>query len=175
MVYRLTESDKCGDAEVPVNVRTDGAGGAELRALGDEVAHIARRLTQVSERMTAEPKGPAGPITADYVRSIVQARRLRDARFPRGLFGDPAWDMMLDLLIARIEGERVAVTALSTSAAVPASTTLRWIKTLCDHGLVVRSADANDGRRIFVALTDSAAERLMACLAETRASAGLPI
>ena len=98
------------------------------------------------------------------MRSIIRARRLRDQFFRGGLFADPAWDMLLDLFAARLEGTRVAVSSLCIAAAVPATTALRWIKALTDRGLFVRSADPQDGRRVYIALSDEVARSLTAYL-----------
>src|SRR3546814_16358794 len=68
--------------------------------------------------------------------------------------------MQLDLLAARLADERVEVSSLCVAAAVPPATALRRIKTLCEHGLFVRSADPQHGRRVFIELTDKAAARL---------------
>jgi DNA-binding MarR family transcriptional regulator len=73
---------------------------------------------------------------------------------------DPAFDMLLDLYAARLEGSRVAVSSLCIAAAVPATTALRWIKALTDQGLFVRRADPQDGRRVYIALSDQAAEAM---------------
>lgn len=48
---------------------------------------------------------------------------------------------------------------------MPATTALRWIKTLTDHGLFVRTADPQDGRRVFIELSEPAAAQLGAYLA----------
>lgn len=99
------------------------------------------------------------PTTADAsaIRDIIRARRLREDLFGAGLFADPAWDILLDLMAARIEGRSVAVSSLCIAAAVPATTALRWIKQLTDTGLLRRVADPDDGRRVFIELTDNAA------------------
>lgn len=99
------------------------------------------------------------PTTADAsaIRDIIRARRLREDLFGAGLFADPAWDILLDLMAARIEGRSVAVSSLCIAAAVPATTALRWIKQLTDAGLLRRVADPDDGRRVFIELTDNAA------------------
>jgi DNA-binding MarR family transcriptional regulator len=73
--------------------------------------------------------------------------------------------MLLDLMAARLDGQRVAVSSLCIAAAVPATTALRWIKTLTDHGLFVRTADPQDGRRVFIELSEAAAAQLSAYLA----------
>jgi DNA-binding transcriptional ArsR family regulator len=124
--------------------------------------------------LTASPEdADAGIVDAAFVRSIIRARRLRDQYLRGGLFADPAWDMLLDLMAARQEGQRVAVSSLCIAAAVPATTALRWIKALTDQGLFVRSADPQDGRRVYIELSDQAAAAMGAYLATIQRS-GLP-
>ena len=106
----------------------------------------------------ASPDAP--PISATQVRDLLRARRIRADFLPGDLFADPAWDMLLDLLAARLEHERVSVSSLCIAAAVPPTTALRWIRTLTDKGLVERQDDPHDGRRIFIALANEAAEAL---------------
>lgn len=97
---------------------------------------------------------------AKAVRRMLRQRRMREQYFPADLFADPAWDMLLDLYAARLERQPVSVSSLCIAAAVPATTALRWIKTMTDAGLFVRAADPHDGRRIFIALADAAFESL---------------
>jgi DNA-binding MarR family transcriptional regulator len=56
------------------------------------------------------------------------------------------------------------VSSLCIAAAVPSTTALRWIKSLCDQGLFVRLADAEDGRRVFTELSDTTAAAMEAYL-----------
>lgn len=102
----------------------------------------------------------APTITAAQVRDLLRARRIRADFLPGDLFADPAWDMMLDLLAARLDHERVSVSSLCIAAAVPPTTALRWIRTLTDKGLVERQADPHDGRRVFIALAQEATDAL---------------
>lgn len=97
---------------------------------------------------------------AKAVRRMLRQRRMREQYFPADLFADPAWDMLLDLYAARLERQPVSVSSLCIAAAVPATTALRWIKTMTDAGLFVREADPQDGRRIFIGLADAAFEAL---------------
>jgi DNA-binding MarR family transcriptional regulator len=99
-------------------------------------------------------------VTAAQVRDLLRARRMRADFLSADLFADPAWDMLLDLLAAQLDGMRVSVSSLCIAAAVPPTTALRWIKTLTDKGLVDRRADPQDGRRVFIALADETAEAL---------------
>ena len=97
---------------------------------------------------------------AKAVRRMLRQRRIREQYFPADLFADPAWDMLLDLYAARLERQPVSVSSLCIAAAVPATTALRWIKTLTDAGLFMRESDPLDGRRIFIGLTEGAFEAL---------------
>jgi hypothetical protein len=146
---------------------------AVLRQLSDEVARIAGMLSTLAEEDAGEgaavDAGAGGdgakdepPVDAALIRSIIRARRLRDTYFKGGIFADPAWDMLLDLMAARLEKHRVAVSSLCIAAAVPPTTALRWIKTLTDRGILVRCADPADGRRVYIELSDEAARALTA-------------
>ena len=75
---------------------------------------------------------------------------------------------MLELLLARIERRPMAVSKLCHASGVPQTTALRWIATLVARGLVERSADPGNGRRILVDLSDAAAARLLGLLLSVR-------
>lgn len=97
-------------------------------------------------------------ISGQQVRAVLRARRLREHIVAPDLFADPAWDILLDLMAARLERTRVSVSSLCIAAAVPPTTALRWIRQLTDRGLLQRQADPRDGRRIFIALSDEGAD-----------------
>lgn len=170
-----------------VNQESDGI---RLQQLSEEVGRLARTLEALASRPRhASPSfdlgarisdrssdyigipalpamGKAGETTiettldATQVRDLLRARRLRDDFLPGDLFADPAWDMLLDLLAARLEKERVSVSSLCIASAVPPTTALRWIRTLTEKGFVHRQADPHDGRRVFITLTDATAKAL---------------
>ncbi len=91
---------------------------------------------------------------AKLARRIISERRRREQTFGSELFADPAWDMLLDLYAAHQEQRQVSISSLCIAAAVPATTALRWIRTMADKGLLCRAADENDGRRIYVHLEE---------------------
>lgn len=135
-------------------------GAERLRQLSDEVGRIAATLARLSTVPAAPEAELRKPIEGDIpdvpvetVRSVIRARRLRSRYFPDDLFADPAWDMLLDLLQAEISQLRVPVSSLCIAAAVPATTALRWLKSMTDKGIFVRRADPHDGRRVFVELS----------------------
>jgi DNA-binding MarR family transcriptional regulator len=138
-----------------------------LRQLSDEVSRIAATLARLSvgpgtpaaNRNDAPAQsGEAPSVELETVRQVIRARRLRARFFDEELFADPAWDMLLDLLQAEIAQHRVPVSSLCIAAAVPATTALRWIKTMTDAGLFLRRADPHDGRRVFIELSRAASE-----------------
>jgi DNA-binding MarR family transcriptional regulator len=146
---------------------------ARLRQLSDEVSRIASTLARLSAGPTAAPAeappamaAEAPPVSADTVRAVIRARRLRARFFADDLFADPAWDMLLDLLQAEIAQLRVPVSSLCIAAAVPATTALRWLKTMVQEGLFVRRADPHDGRRVFVELAPATSNALRRYFAE---------
>lgn len=149
-----------------------GANGmAVLAQLSEEAARIADALASLSEGELIVPgaqqssDSEAEDVSAGQVRAIIRARRMRDQYFRGEIFADPAFDMLLDLHAARLEGHRVAVSSLCIAAAVPATTALRWIKQLTDRGLFVRKADPQDGRRIYIELSEDAARAMANYLA----------
>ena len=140
---------------------------ARLRQLSDEVSRIASTLARLSTgpvlipRPTEQPPVGNGPqVSADTVRTVIRARRLRSRYFEEGMFADPAWDMLLDLLQAELAQLRVPVSSLCIAAAVPATTALRWLKTMTSQGIFLRRADPHDGRRVFVELAPQASQAL---------------
>jgi len=74
--------------------------------------------------------------------------------------------MLLDLLQAEIAQLRVPVSSLCIAAAVPATTALRWLKTMTDKGIFLRRADPHDGRRVFVELAPEASLAMRRYFAE---------
>lgn len=158
-----------------------------LRRLADEVARIAQALSRLTpESQKAEPSSRVSDMHLDFraepplagfgdvaidpadIRAIIRVRRLRDQYFDTELFADPAWDMLLDLMAARLEHGEVAVSSLCIAAAVPPTTALRWIKTMTDAGLFDRMADPDDGRRIFIRLADHTASAMATYLAAAK-------
>jgi hypothetical protein len=137
--------------------------------LADELMAIATRLREAAEggaagnepadAANAGPGGrPARPTRSHLAlaRKTYALRRKRASLFGNpDLFGEPAWDILLDLYIAAGEGKPVSVSSACIGSAAPATTGLRWLGVLADEGLVVRENDAEDHRRVLVRLTPS--------------------
>src|SRR5690606_20277359 len=100
------------------------------------------------------------PLNRQRTRLLLDLYNARMRLFPSGLFADPAWEMLLDLTHARLAGKRVSVSSLCIAAHGPATTALRRIGDLVKSGLVTRIRDENDGRRVFVELTEEGLARM---------------
>jgi hypothetical protein len=93
----------------------------------------------------------------ETAKALYRARRQREHYFGAlaAAFSEPAWDLMLDLFIARREGRRVSVTSAAIAANVPSTTALRWIMLLEEQGVVSREPDPRDRRRSWLCLEES--------------------
>ena len=88
-----------------------------------------------------------------FARETYVIRRRRDRYLPGDLFGEPTWDILLDLYVATRENRPVPTTSACIGADVPPTTALRWLRILEARGLVEREDDGRDGRRTFVRLS----------------------
>lgn len=92
------------------------------------------------------------------VQQIYRARRRRGRHLSAELFGEPCWDMLLDLFAAHFDGAQICVSSLCIAAGVPSTTALRHLALLEKHALVVRRTDTADRRRVIIALTATGLE-----------------
>lgn len=102
-----------------------------------------------SERQQAAPV----PTEADLLKLAQRIKMLRSIRieflFGDGL-GEPGWDMLLALYIARGEGYRLTISNLCNESGVPPTTALRWVERLVETGQALKTAHPTDARCTFV-------------------------
>lgn len=123
----------------------------DLRLKLNEVAELEAELLRRSAR-----RQPSRKELSRLARKIYEARRSRDKildKEKRGLFGEPAWDMLLALYFMPQRGQFLSVTSLAYVAYVPPTTGIRWHRILIEQGLAKLSPDVDDQRRRFVGLT----------------------
>ncbi|NOW47958.1 DNA-binding MarR family transcriptional regulator [Novosphingobium sp. SG751A] len=138
----------------PVNQR--------LRTLAQSLLNAAMELEKAPPAVPVEDGGAgiaARPKSdpAEQAQQLYRERRRRIEAFGDDtLFGEPAWDILLDLFVAGERGKRVAVTSACIGSGVPSTTALRWLNVLELRGMVEREDDNHDARRSFVRLTAKA-------------------
>jgi hypothetical protein len=142
-------------------VAEQSATAQHISALSIEAQRIADALAELARHSENDDEAQ---VSAGLVRRLIRLRRDRDRHFPADLFGDPAWDMLLDLAAARMERADVAVSSLCVAAAVPTTTALRWVRSLSEAGIFVRRTDPGDARRAFITLSDQAHDAMLAWL-----------
>ena len=127
---------------------------------------VIERLSREIENLSALLSGPAA--YADQAAHISRARALRSRAFGAAaeLFGDPAWDILLDLYTAHVRGQLISISSATIAAAVPPTTALRYIEALQRHGLVERRPDPDDRRRWYLIPTEAAISAMEAWFAE---------
>jgi hypothetical protein len=128
--------------------------------VGQTLAELTRQWEELGPKAEAEQQRakfgalpPSPEAIASVARSYLRLRRRRE-RIAPGLFFDRAWDILLDLFAAAIEGRQVSVSSACIASSVPATTALRHIDRLWKEGFLARFADPHDGRRIFVSITE---------------------
>lgn len=104
------------------------------------------------------------PILPQMAEFEYRSRRRRNELFDPKFFGEPAWDMLLDLFINRARGQTVATTSLCIASGVPPTTALRWIGVMEEKGLVHRFFCERDQRLHYVELTEEGANCIAAHL-----------
>lgn len=133
---------------------------SEREALLNEVRSLHVRLERLFDTASDVGPIPTGCFeradTERQVRNIIRLRRRRERFFGSDLFGEPAWDMLLELYAAELAGRRECVSGLCCVSGVPTTTALRWISLLEDSGWIARKADVLDRRRSFLSLTAKA-------------------
>ena len=86
-----------------------------------------------------------GQSPARRAEALYGGRRIRNRLFPEGLFGEPAWDILLQLFLADQKGVVVTTAAVQKGADASPDSAARWIALLDEANLVTRSLPAEDG------------------------------
>lgn len=165
MRQQLRSNEHGVSAEIPDET------AAKLHRLSGEAGRIASILAQLSSGPHSsndhhDRSSDLPEVSLKTVRAVIRARRLRSQFISQDLFADPAWDMLLELLQADIAQQSVPITSLCIAAAVPATTALRWLKSMTNQGLVKRRADPLDSRRVFIELAPRTRDSLYRYFAE---------
>lgn len=134
---------------------TPGPKSGRAAPLGAKVDRIIRSLA-------GSAFDPADPVEEpslsfappeEIVAHVLDLWQARARHVPTELLSDPAWGMLLELLLAEIQGRRVSLRRLCNLSAVPETTALRWVKALERLGLTVRQTDPRDSKEVFVELS----------------------
>lgn len=137
----------------PVDVQSVASLSKQMQLLRAEMQALKCSL----EQAIGKDQGPVVPppreprqIDADMVRKLARAEAARASVIGGKILGDPAWNILLDLLLASLEGRRVAVSSACIVTGVATTTALRLINRMISDGVLVRVPDEADGRRDYL-------------------------
>jgi DNA-binding MarR family transcriptional regulator len=141
--------------------RTEGAVSTKdsrlLVQLSRHEAQDAMRLLNILASSLAQDTHPISDRAAfvDAARRNLSRRKLRTAIFPNAIFGEPAWDILLELY-TRVGDDQPDVPTLVELSGVPATTAVRWMDYLEEQQLIKRDVHPFNAHRPVVRLTDKA-------------------
>lgn len=96
---------------------------------------------------------PTDGVSSVHVRSLMEARNRRRSFFNSEFFGEPAWDMLLELFALHLEQRRRSISEVYRASGLPSTTALRWITKLEKEGLIIRKPDRLHANRVYVELS----------------------
>jgi CheY-like chemotaxis protein/DNA-binding MarR family transcriptional regulator len=168
------------------NVRSttqDSPGARELLQIADTAKALAadmrRTIEQDANRQSRIDNGGGAHDGDDSsLRTLRLLQKLQEARtsiFGEAVMPEPAWEMLAELMRAKLASQHLSVTSLALSSKSPMTTALRRIEDLIQGGLAARVPDPADRRRTYVELTSEGMARMQLFLegfARTALSAG---
>jgi DNA-binding MarR family transcriptional regulator len=133
-----------------------------LNETTQEISRICRELEKivrsqapfVNAKICESVSPPTDRQLVLLAKEMIRERGLRMKYFTDLEFGEPVWDILLDLYISHHSKRRISISSACIAANVPATTALRYISNLTSQGVIFRIADASDARRVFIKLSD---------------------
>jgi len=129
---------------------------SEIISIEGALARLKQQLSAASDPMAARMPAAPGVTPLAMAKLAARMRRIRDDILGATHFGEPAWDILLELFVACGEARPMQVSSVCLGTNVPPTTALRWITALVEAGVIVRARDPNDRRRAMLALSPSA-------------------
>lgn len=90
--------------------------------------------------------------------------------FEAGFFGEPAWDILLDLYVETQSGRQVDITSATIASCVPATTALRWLSVMEIKGIILRKPCETDRRRTFIQFSEAGLASMQSYLVQVLAN-----
>lgn len=123
----------------------------------DKIAAALAIVHQARVRIEALSDATAADGTGVWLRAVAERlysdRRKRDEHFPPGLFGEPAWDLLLALYVAMEDGREMSLAEAVEAARIEPELGQDLVRRMESENLVA-------SRRDSIRLTENATERL---------------
>ena len=105
---------------------------------------------------------PRRETALEAAKRAYEDRRARTEEFgDGGLFGEPAWDILLDLFIHQSRHEQVTIKSACVGSGASDATAMRWLRALSSEGLITIAQDPADEMYRLVSLTAEGYESML--------------
>lgn len=134
--------------------------------LFSELEALLAKLRHLSEGEGGGEGGAPGgeALLGLLARRLYEERAARRAFLPPNLLGEPAWDILLDLLASEHENRSISVSSACIASGAPPTTGLRYIARLEQERLLERVPALGDRRRCNLRLTPGGKAAMLAAL-----------
>lgn len=156
-------------AALPPAEATDTA-----RRVEELIAAIEGLVPELVEAVRESQRSPEQRTALTAARQAQEDRRKRARLFGNGLFVEPAWDLLIELFVARLEERPVSVSSACIGSFAPSSTALRHIAHLEQLGFVAKRPHPSDSRSKYIDLTDHGAAKMTEFFSGPQADPGDP-
>lgn len=146
-----------GDTRFATQVAHDALVGAR-----DQIKSVLDALS--SGQLTEHSEDPDDTALLKTAERMILERKSRNAYFSNMPFGEPAWDILLDLFVAHARGRSISVSSACLAANVPPTTALRNTAYLESEGALERHASKTDARVFYLSLSPSTLTSMRAYL-----------
>lgn len=166
LAVTMARLDNNSDTNRPADLRLKGL-ARSIISIAQELETVLKSADQPNDALpstSAHPTKKRPNLSELALKAYRDRRRRADIFGDDALFGEPAWDILLDLFVAGEKHKRVGVTSACIGSGVPSTTALRWLSVLETRGLVEREYDEQDARRSFVRLTPKGRECMVTYL-----------
>jgi DNA-binding transcriptional ArsR family regulator len=128
-------------------------------------------IAQMSRARSASG-GNVAPSLLQIAEAIHSSRQRRSAAFPKlaSLMDGPCWDILLAVFIADQRNERMMVTAAVLHTLAAKSTVMRHLEICYERGMIERSFDEHDRRRVYINLSVEATKAMQQYLESVRSN-----
>ena len=141
-----------------------GATESELREIAEGIARQVDQLLSITRRNTSrsvvaytlEKIRAKAEVLSEAANREHRLRRMREAYIGIDHFGEPAWDLLLDLFANSVRSISIPTSAACLAAHCPPTTALRYIDMMVGEGIIVREPHPKDKRSILIRLSEEA-------------------
>lgn len=146
-----------GDADMPA--AQDLIAGEALQKILQQFHHVCQSLDLAQDH-------EIDATTASFARLLlkINTAQRRVMADDSTIFGDPAWNIMLDLFVSQHNGRGVTVGDACIASGAPTTTGLRYIERLVSIGLIERHCARHDARVKELRLTEAGFVKMTAML-----------